>query len=123
MYPGQFFPGLQQRLPLITACAFKTAHSKPSKPNKRWNFRKAYWSNYVNLTNKLVTAVYLIQHQTGLLMSLQANKHCSKERLPPGQLKNKSHSLPCWDAECERLCQRFFSYLKVLIQARLPPRI
>ena len=44
------FPRSQHRPSLISPP--KLAHPKPSKPVKRWNFRKANWDHYSNLTNK-----------------------------------------------------------------------
>ena len=45
------FPGSQHRPLLLTPPRF--ARPVPSKPVKRWNFRKAKWSHYITLTNKL----------------------------------------------------------------------
>ena len=42
----------QHRSSLITSPRF--ARPVLSKPVKRWNFRKAQWSHYITLTNKLV---------------------------------------------------------------------
>ena len=41
----------QHRPSLITPSRF--ARAVPSKPVKRWNFRKTKWSHYITLTNKL----------------------------------------------------------------------
>ena len=49
------FPKSQHRPSLISPP--KLAHSKPSKPVKRWNFRKANWDHYSNLTNKLAKSI------------------------------------------------------------------
>ena len=45
------FPKFQHRPLLITPPRF--ARPVPSKPVKQWNFRKAKWSHYISLTNKL----------------------------------------------------------------------
>ena len=45
------FPRSQHRPSLITS--LRLARPLPSKPVKRWNFRKAKWSHYITLTNKL----------------------------------------------------------------------
>ena len=45
------FPRPQHRPSLITPPRFTCL--VPSKPAKRWNFRKAKWRHYINLTNKL----------------------------------------------------------------------
>ena len=45
------FPISQHQPSLITQPRF--ARLVPSKPVKRWNFRKAKWSHYITLTNKL----------------------------------------------------------------------
>ena len=45
------FPRSQYRPSLIILARF--ARPVPSKPVKRWNFRKAKWSHYITLTNKL----------------------------------------------------------------------
>ena len=44
------FPRSQHRSLLITQPRF--AMAVPSMPVKRWNFRKAKWSQYIALTNK-----------------------------------------------------------------------
>ena len=49
------FPRSQHRPSLISPP--KLAHPKPSKPVKRWNFRKANWDHYSNLTNKLAKSI------------------------------------------------------------------
>ena len=49
------FPRPQHRPSLISPP--KLAHPKPSKPVKRWNFCKANWNHYSNLTNKLAKSI------------------------------------------------------------------
>ena len=49
------FPRSQHRPSLISPP--KLAHPKPSKPAKQWNFRKANWDHYANLTNKLAKSI------------------------------------------------------------------
>ena len=50
-YVLEKFQWSQHRPSPITPPRF--AHPVPSKPVKRWNFRKAKWSHYITLTNKL----------------------------------------------------------------------
>ena len=50
-YVLEKFPRSQHGPLLITPPRF--ARPVPSKPVKRWNFRKAKWSHYITLTNKL----------------------------------------------------------------------
>ena len=79
----------------------------PSMPIKRWNFRKAKWSQYIALTNKFaktllpfdsldVDAVY--QDFCDII------KKTAKKSIPRGYRNNY---IPCWDAECESLYKTF----------------
>ena len=53
-YVLEKFPRSQHRPSHITPPRF--ACPVPSKPVKPWNFRKAKWSHYITLTNKLARA-------------------------------------------------------------------
>ena len=50
----------QHRHSLITPPRF--ARPVPSKPLKQWNFRKAKWSHYIALTNKLARTLPPLDH-------------------------------------------------------------
>ena len=78
-----------------------------SKPLKRWNFRKANWSRYRSITNRLA------KHLPPLCAkNINAAYHdfckliitAAKQTIPRG--KRKVY-IPCWDAECESLFQVF----------------
>ena len=51
------FPRSQHRPSLITSPRF--AMAVPSMPVKQWNFRKAKWSHYIDLTNKFAKTLLL----------------------------------------------------------------
>ena len=51
------FPRSQHQPLLITQPRFAVA--VPSMPVKRWNFRKANWSHYIDLTNKFAKTLLL----------------------------------------------------------------
>ena len=88
------------------------ARPVPSKPVKRWNFRKAKWSHYITLTNKLARALPLPD-----LSDMEQEYQCfcnaistaAKKCIPGGRPNNR---VPCWDAECENLYQTFLYYPK-----------
>ena len=82
------FSRSQHRPSLITSLRF--ARPALSKPVKRWNFRKAKWSHYITLTNKLARTLRPpdtpdMDHAYG----------------------RRNNCIPCWDAECENLYQTF----------------
>ena len=85
----------------------KLAHPKPSKPVKRWNFRKANWDHYSNLTNKLAKSIPPPESQ-----NIDQVYQCfckvisiaAKKCIPRGR---RSNHIPYWDAECVDLYQHF----------------
>ena len=84
----------------------KLAHPKPSKPVKRWNFRKANWDHYSNLTNKLAKSIPPPEshnidqaYQCFCKVISTAAEKCIPRR--------QSNHMPCWDAEGEDLYQHF----------------
>ena len=90
-HASEKFSRSQHRPSLITSLKF--ARPALSKPVKRWNFRKAKWSHYITLTNKLART------------------------LRPPDTPDVDHAyggrnicIPCWDAECENLYQTFLQY-------------
>ena len=90
----------------------KLAHPQLSKPVKRWNFRKANWDHYSNLTNKLAKSIPPPEshnidqvYQCFCKVISTAAKKC----IPRGR---RSNHIPCWDAECEDLYQHFLQSQK-----------
>ena len=76
-------------------------------PVKRWNFRKANWSHYISLTNKL--ARRLPSPDSNDVNQVYQDfcntiNEAAKRSIPRGCRKNYT---PCWDAECETLYQAF----------------
>ena len=108
------FPRSQHRPSLITPPRF--AMAVPSMPVKRWNFRKAKWSHYIALTNKL-TKTLLPPDSLDVDAAYQdfcnTIKKASKKTIPRGYRNNY---IPCWDAECESLCKTFCSLLRETTQ-------
>ena len=101
------FPRSQHRPSLITPP--RLAHPKPSKPVKRWNFRKANWSHYLSLTNKLArTLPPPDPHNTDQAYQCFCKilSTAAKKCIPRGR---RTNHIPCWDAECEDLYQRFLA--------------
>ena len=99
------FPRSQHRPSLITAPMLATP--VPSKPVKRWNFRKADWEYYCFLTNE-VTQYLPSPHTTNVDEAYQdfcdAITSAEKYSIPRGRHKNY---IPCWDEECESLYCNF----------------
>ena len=99
------FPRSQHRPSLISPP--KLAHPKPSKPVKRWNFRKANWDHYSNLTNKLAKSIPPPESQNidqVYQCFCKVISTAAKKCIPRGR---RSNHIPCWDAECEDLYQHF----------------
>ena len=80
-----------------------------SKPVKRWNFRKANWSHYNTLTNKLAKSL-LPPDSPDVDLAYQDCGSCNvirteaKNSIP--RVRRNNH-IPCWDAECENLYRTF----------------
>ena len=99
------FPRSQHRPSFITPPRF--AMAVPSMPVKRWNFRKAKWSQYIALTNKFAKTllppdsldVYAVYQDF-----CNTIKKAAKQTIPRGYRNNY---IPCWDAECESLYKTF----------------
>ena len=96
------FPRSQHRPSLITASHRITT---TSKPEKRWNFRKANWKRSDTITNNLAKKLPLpdvrnanTAYQAFCSMAINAAKQC----VPRG--KRKLY-IPCWDKECKTLFQ------------------
>ena len=79
----------------------------PSKPVKRWNFRKANWSHYNALTNKRIKSL-LTPDSPDVNLAYQdfcnVIRTASKNFIPRDRRNNH---VPCWDAECENLYRTF----------------
>ena len=99
------FPRSQHRPSLITPPRF--ALPVPSKPVKRWNFRKANWNRYCTLTNTFTKELLspcspdvdqAYQDFCRLIMT------AARKSIPRGCRRTY---FPCWDKECERLYQTF----------------
>ena len=99
------FPRLQHRLSLIVPP--KLALPVPRKPVKRWNFRKANWSYYNVLTNKLAKSL-LPPDSPDVDLAYQGFcnviRTAAKNFMPRGHRNNDK---PRWDAECENLYRTF----------------
>ena len=98
----------QHRPSLITPLRF--ARPVPSKPVKQWNFRKAKWSLYITLANKL-TRTLPPPDSPDMDQAYQcfcnAISNAAKKCIPCGRQNNR---MPCWDAECENFYQAFLQY-------------
>ena len=98
------FPGSQHRLSLIVPP--RLALPVPSKPAKRWNFRKAYWSHCNALTNKLAKSLLspdLPDVDHAYQDFCNVIRTAAKYSIPRGCQNNH---IP-WDAECESLYRTF----------------
>ena len=99
------FSRSQHRPSLITPPTF--ARHVPSKPVKRWNFRKAKWSHYNTRTNKLAPAFPPPDMDQTYQCFCDAISTAAKKYIPRGRRNNR---IPSWDAECENLNQTFLQY-------------
>ena len=99
------FPRSQYRPLLIVPS--RLALSVPSKPAKQWKFRKANWSHFNALTNKLSKSLLPLDLPD---VDLAYHEFCNvirtavKNFIPRGRRNNH---IPCWDAECENLYRAF----------------
>ena len=99
------FPRSQHRPSLITPP--RLSLSVPGRPVKRWNFRKANWSHYKSLTNKLARnlpspdSTNMDQAYQDLCNTLSK---AAKKAIPRSR---RNTYIPCWDAKCETLYQTF----------------
>ena len=98
-------PRSQHRLSLVAPP--RLALSVSSKPVKRWNFRKANWSHYNSLTNKLAKRL-LPPDSPDVDLAYQdfcnVIRTAAKNFIQRGRRNNR---IPCWDAECENLYRTF----------------
>ena len=95
------FPRAQHRPSLIIHP--RLALPVPSKPVKRWNFRKVNWSHYNALTNKLAKSLLPPDSpDVNLVYQDFCNviRTATKNSIPRGLRNNH---IACWDAECENL--------------------
>ena len=97
------FPMSQHRPSLITPPRFVMA--VPSMPVKRWNFRKAKWSNYIALTNKF--AKTLLPADSLDVDAAITRTFVTPLRKQPKRCGYRNNYIPCWDAECESLYKIF----------------
>ena len=99
------FPRPQHRPSLIVPP--RLALPVPSKPVKRWNFRKANWSHYNTLTNILAKSL-LPPDLPDVDLAYQdfwnVIRTAAKNSIPYGLRNNH---IPCWDAECKNLYRAF----------------
>ena len=75
--------------------------------SQRWNFRKANWDHYSNLTNKLAESLPPPESQNidqVYQCFCKVISTAAKKCIPRGRRPNH---IPCWDAECEDLYQHF----------------
>ena len=99
------FPRSQHRASLITPP--RLSLPVPGRPVKRWNFRKANWSHYNSLTNKLARnlpspdSTNVDQAYQDLCNTISK---AAKKAIPRGR---RNTYIPCWDAKCEALYQTF----------------
>ena len=75
-------------------------------PVKRWNFRKAKWSHYIDLTNKFAKTLLSSDSLDvdAAYQDFYTIKKAAKKTIPHGY---RSNYIPCWDAECESLYETF----------------
>ena len=97
------FPYSQHRPSLITTPSL--VQSVEGKPVRRWNFRKANWSEFTSSTNTAakslpVPSVSNINDAYVAYCTMLTNT--TKKQVPRGVQKNY---VPCWDKECEELLQ------------------
>ena len=99
------FPRSQHRLSLITPP--RLSLPVPGRPVKRWNFRKANWTHYKSLTNKLARNLPS-PDSTNMDQAYQdlcnTFSKAAKKAIPRGR---RNTYIPCWDAKCEALYQTF----------------
>ena len=102
------FPRSQHRPSLITPPRF--ARSVPSKPVKRWNFRKVKWSHFITFTNKLART---LPPPDSPNVDHAYQYFCNA--ISPGAKKcilrgRRNNLIPCWNAVFENLYQAFLQY-------------
>ena len=79
-------------------------------PVKRWNFRKAKWSQYIALTNKFAKTLLppdSLDVDEAYQDFCNTIKKAAKNTIPCGYRNNY---IPCWDVECESLYKTFLQY-------------
>ena len=99
------FPRSQHRPSLITPPRFVSP--VPSKPVERLNLRKAKWSPYITLTNKLARTLPPPDMDQAYQCFCNTISTTAKKCIPCGRRNNR---ITCWDAECENLYQIFLPY-------------
>ena len=111
------FPRSQHRPSLITPP--RLSLPVPGRPVKRWNFRKANWSHYNSLTNKLarnLPSPDLTNMDQAYQDLCNTISKAAKKAIPCSRC---STYILCWDAKCEALYQSFCSLLLKTSQAGL----
>ena len=99
------FPRSQPRPSLIVPS--RLALPVPSNPVKRWSFRKANWSHYNTLTNKLAKSLFppdLPDEDLAYQDFCHVIRTAAKNSITRGRRNNH---IPCWDDECENLYRTF----------------
>ena len=99
------FPRSQHRPSLITPPRF--AMAVPSMPVKRWNFRKAKWSQYIALMNKFAKTLLppdSLNVDAAYQDFCNTIKKAAKKTIPRGYRNNY---ISCSDTECESLYKTF----------------
>ena len=99
------FPRSQHRPSLITPPRF--AMAVPSMIVKRWNFRKAIWSHYIDLINKFAKTLLppdSLDVDAAKQDFCNTIKKAAKKTIPR---RYRNNYIPCWDAECESLYKTF----------------
>ena len=89
---------------------FRFARPVPSKPVKRLNFRKAKWSHYITLTNKLARTLPppdSLDMDQAYQCFCNAISTAANKCIPRGRRNSR---IPCWDSECENLYKTFLQY-------------
>ena len=99
---------------------FRFARPVPSKPVRRWNYRKAKWSHYTTLTNKLAKISpppNLPDTDETCQCNCKAISTATKKCISRGR-RNKR--IPCRDAECENLNQMQSEKTSIKCRVRKP---
>ena len=104
-YVLEKFPRSQHRPSLITPPRF--ARPVPSKPVKRWNFRKAKWSHYITLSKILARTLPPPDMDQAYQCFCHTISTAAEKYIARGRRNNRK---PCWDAECENFYQTFLHF-------------
>ena len=108
------FPRSQHRPSFIVPPRFSLP--VPSTSIKQWNFRKANWSHYNALTNKLAKNL-LPPDFPDVDLSYQVFCNVISSKILS---RSSKYNIPCWDAECEKATGHFCCRLKKATLTELP---